>query len=93
MENSRDEQRKAIKYNQLVENCLIFPQSLLAHQARPGPSENAAKSVPRGCHSPAISPYLTESNINRSANYTLNLAKSRPTGTTVHPETDLLQSR
>jgi hypothetical protein len=24
MENSRDEQRKAIKYNHLVANCLIF---------------------------------------------------------------------
>jgi TnpA family transposase len=74
-ENSRDEQRKTIKYNHLVANCLIFHNlcsltRLVQHLEQRGEavSEDAIA---------AISPYLTE-HINRFGDYTLNLGRKPP---------------
>jgi TnpA family transposase len=74
-ENDRDEQRKLIKYNHLVANCLIFHNvhalTRLLHQlAREGhdlPDEALAH----------LSPYLTE-HINRFGDYRLDLDRSVP---------------
>jgi TnpA family transposase len=74
-ENSRDEQRKAIKYNHLVANCLIFhnlcPRTRLVQKL-----EQRGEPVPADALS-AISPYLTE-HINRFGDYTLNLDRKPP---------------
>jgi TnpA family transposase len=74
-ENSRDEQKKTIKYNHLVANCLIFHNlcsltRLVQHLEQRGEtvSEDAIA---------AISPYLTE-HINRFGDYTLNLGRKPP---------------
>jgi TnpA family transposase len=75
MENSRDEQRKAIKYNHLVANCLIF-HNLCSLTRLAQTLEKRGESVPEDAIA-AISPYLTE-HINRFGDYTLNLAKKPP---------------
>jgi TnpA family transposase len=74
-ENSRDEQRKAIKYNHLVANCLIF-HNLCSLTRLVQTLEQRGESVPEDAIA-AISPYLTE-HINRFGDYTLNLARKPP---------------
>jgi TnpA family transposase len=69
-ENSRDEQRKAIKYNHLVANCLIF-HNLCSLTRLVQKLEQRGEPVPEDAIA-AISPYLTE-HINRFGDYTLNL--------------------
>lgn len=74
-ENDRDEQRKLIKYNHLVANCLIFHNvysltGVLHDLAREG-YEIEEEAVAR------LSPYLTE-HINRFGKYTLNLQRETP---------------
>jgi TnpA family transposase len=74
-ENSRDEQRKAIKYNHLVANCLIF-HNLCSLTRLIRDLEQRGESVPEDAIA-AISPYLTE-HINRFGDYTLNLDRKPP---------------
>jgi TnpA family transposase len=74
-ENSRDEQRKAIKYNHLVANCLIF-HNLCSLTRLVQTLEQRGDSVPEDAIA-SISPYLTE-HINRFGDYTLNLARKPP---------------
>jgi TnpA family transposase len=74
-ENSRDEQRKAIKYNHLVANCLIF-HNLCSLTRLVRNLEQRGESVPDDAIA-AISPYLTE-HINRFGDYTLNLDRKPP---------------
>jgi TnpA family transposase len=74
-ENSRDEQRKAIKYNHLVANCLIF-HNLCSLTRLVRNLEQRGESVPEDALA-AISPYLTE-HINRFGDYTLNLDRKPP---------------
>jgi TnpA family transposase len=74
-ENSRDEQRKAIKYNHLVANCLIF-HNLCSLTRLVQTLERRGETVPEDAIA-AISPYLTE-HINRFGDYTLNLDRKPP---------------
>ncbi len=74
-ENSRDEQRKAIKYNHLVADCLIF-HNLCSLTRLVQNLEQRGESVPEDAIA-AISPYLTE-HINRFGDYTLDLDRKPP---------------
>jgi TnpA family transposase len=74
-ENIRDEQRKSIKYNHLVANCLIF-HNLCSLTRLVQKLEQRGESVPEDAIA-AISPYLTE-HINRFGDYTLNLDRKSP---------------
>jgi TnpA family transposase len=74
-ENSRDEQRKAIKYNHLVANCLIF-HNLCSLTGLVQTLEKRGETVPEDAIA-AISPYLTE-HINRFGDYILNLGRKPP---------------
>ena len=69
-ENDRDRQRKLIKYNHLVANCLIFhnvqAQTRILHQLAEEGEEFDEATLSR------LSPYLTE-HVNRFGKYTLNL--------------------
>jgi len=78
-ENSRDEQRKAIKYNHLVANCLIF-HNLCSLTRLVQTLEQRGEVVPKDVIA-AISPYLTE-HINRFGDYILSLAGKPPNPTT-----------
>jgi len=74
-ENDRDEQRKLIKYNHLVANCLIFHNvyslaSVLDELTTEG-YKIEEEAVAR------LSPYLTQ-HINRFGNYTLNMERETP---------------
>jgi len=74
-ENSRDEQRKVIKYNHLVANCLIFHNvcsltRIVRELQRDG---DEVQKDALAC----ISPYLTE-HINRFGDYTLNMDRKPP---------------
>ena len=72
-ENDRDRQRKLIKYNHLVANCLIFhnvqAQTRVLHQLAGEGHEFDEATLSR------LSPYLTE-HVNRFGKYTLNLART-----------------
>jgi TnpA family transposase len=72
-ENDRDRQRKLIKYNHLVANCLIFhnvqAQTRVLHQLADEGHEFDEATLSR------LSPYLTE-HVNRFGKYTLNLART-----------------
>ena len=74
-ENDRDRQRKLIKYNHLVANCLIFHNvqaqtRILRQLAAEGEGfDDATLSQ--------LSPYLTE-HVNRFGKYTLNLDRDSP---------------
>lgn len=74
-ENDREKQRKIIKYNHLVANCLIFhnvhAQTLILHQVA---SEGV--EFDRGALS-RLSPYIT-AHVNRFGLYTLDLDRSVP---------------
>jgi hypothetical protein len=74
-ENSRDEQRKAITYNHLVTNCLIFHNLRLLTRLMQK-LEQRGEAVPEDAIA-AISPYLTE-HIDRFGDYTLNLDRKPP---------------
>jgi hypothetical protein len=74
-ENCRDEQRKAIKYNHLVANCLIF-HNLCSLTRLVRKLEQRGEPVPEDAIA-AISPYLTE-HINRFGDYVLNLDRKPP---------------
>lgn len=73
--NNRDEQRKVIKYNHLVANCVIFHNvftlsRLLADLRQEGfPLEPEAVA--------ALSPYLTQ-HINRFGRYQLDMEQRPP---------------
>ena len=71
-ENDRNEQRKLIKYNHLVANCLIFHNvhslTRVLHELAAEGHEIENESVTR------LSPYLTE-HINRFGKYTLDLQR------------------
>jgi TnpA family transposase len=74
-ENNRDEQRKLIKYNHLVANCLIFhnvySMTRVLHQSAQEGYQFEAEALAH------LSPYLTE-HINRFGSYTLNLDRRMP---------------
>ena len=69
------QQRKTIKYNHLVANCLIF-HNLCSLTRLVQDLEQRGETVPEDAIA-AISPYLTE-HINRFGDYTLNLARKPP---------------
>jgi TnpA family transposase len=74
-ENDRDEQRKLIKYNHLVANCLIFHNvcsltrllSQLANEGHEFDEETIAQ----------ISPYIRK-HVNRFGDYVLNMERGQP---------------
>jgi TnpA family transposase len=75
-QNSREEQRKIIKYNHLVSNCLIFYNvfeisRILQEYIQAG---NTIEAEIIG----ALSPYLTK-HINRFGSYSLDLNRKPPT--------------
>ena len=74
-ENDRDRQRKLIKYNHLVANCLIFhnvqAQTRVLRQLAEEGHEFDEATLSR------LSPYLTE-HVNRFGKYTLNLDRDEP---------------
>jgi TnpA family transposase len=74
-ENSREEQRKAIKYNHLVANCLIF-HNVCSLTRLVRKLEQRGEPIPEDAVA-AISPYLTE-HINRFGDYVLNLDRKPP---------------
>ncbi len=76
------QQRKAIKYNHLVANCLIF-HNLSSLTGLVQTLEQRGESIPEDAIA-AISPYLTE-HINRFGDYTLNLDRKRPSQTMATP--------
>jgi TnpA family transposase len=72
-DNSRDEQRKVIKYNHLVANCLIFHNVCsLTHVIRQ--LQDEGEDIPETALA-RISPYLTE-HINRFGDYVLNMNRT-----------------
>lgn len=74
-ENDRDRQRKLIKYNHLVANCLIFhnvyAQTRILHQLVEEGHKLDDDTLSR------LSPYITE-HVNRFGMYTLNLDRVTP---------------
>ena len=74
-ENDRDRQRKLIKYNHLVANCLIFhnvqAQTRILRQLAEEGEEFDDATLSR------LSPYLTE-HVNRFGKYTLDLDRDSP---------------
>ena len=74
-ENDRDRQRKMIKYNHLVANCLIFhnvqAQERIVRQLADEGQEFGDATLAR------LSPYLTE-HVNRFGTYRLDLGRERP---------------
>ena len=74
-EYDRDRQRKLIKYNHLVANCLIFhnvqAQTRVLRQLAEEGHEFDETTLSR------LSPYLTE-HVNRFGKYTLNLDRENP---------------
>jgi len=74
-ENDRDQQRKLIKYNHLVANCLIFhnvqAQTRVLRQLADEGHEFDEATLSR------LSPYLTE-HVNRFGKYTVNLDRTSP---------------
>ena len=74
-ENNRDEQRKLIKYNHLIANCLIFYNvSAMTKVLHELAAEGQQFEDEVLAH---LSPYLTE-HINRFGNYTLNPERKMP---------------
>ena len=74
-ENSRDEQRKVIKYNHLVANCLIF-HNVYSLTRVIGQLQDEREDVPKAALA-CVSPYLTE-HINRFGDYVLNMNRNPP---------------
>ncbi len=72
-ENNRDEQRKMIKYNHLVANCICFYNVAAINQVL---IDLTNEEVPFNMEAlSAISPYITK-HINRFGEYTLDLEKA-----------------
>ena len=74
-ENSRDEQQKAIKYNHLVANCLIY-HNVCSLTSIVRELQKDGKEVSDDALA-CISPYLTE-HMNRFGDYTLNMQRKPP---------------
>ena len=74
-ENSRDEQRKVIKYNHLVANCLIF-HNVCSLTRVVGQLQDEGEEDPEAALA-CVSPYLTE-HINRFGDYVLNMNRKPP---------------
>jgi TnpA family transposase len=74
-ENSRDAQRKVIKYNHLVANCLIF-HNVCSLTRLISQLQDEGEDVPETALA-RISPYLTE-HINRFGDYVLNMDRKPP---------------
>jgi TnpA family transposase len=74
-ENCRDEQRKIIKYNHLVANCLIFHNVCSLTQLM-GQLQDEGEDVQESALA-CVSPYLTE-HINRFGDYVLNMSRKPP---------------
>jgi hypothetical protein len=74
-ENDRDRQRKLIKYNHLVANCLIFhnvsTQTRILRQLAEEGHDFDDETLSR------LSPYITE-HVNRFGTYTLKLDRKSP---------------
>jgi hypothetical protein len=74
-ENNRDEQRKLIKYNHLVANCLIFynvcSMTLALHKMSKEGMQLNADTVSR------LSPYLT-GHLNRFGEYRFDVNRQPP---------------
>jgi hypothetical protein len=74
-QNSRDEQRKVIKYNHLVANCLIFHN--VYHLSRVLRDLQREGYPLEGSEVAALSPYVT-AHINRFGHYELDLDTRPP---------------
>ena len=74
-ENDRDEQRKVIKYNHLLANCVIFYNVHAVSRVLRGPQQEGYKIEPDTIA--ALSPYNTQ-HINRFGNYKLDLSRQPP---------------
>src|SRR5690349_8212989 len=73
-ENDRDRQRKLIKYNHLVANCLIFHNVQAQTRILRQLAEEEEFDDATLCR---LSPYLTE-HVNRFGKYTLDLDRDSP---------------
>jgi TnpA family transposase len=74
-ENDRGEQRKIIKYNHLLANCLIFHNVCMMTRALHKLSADGVQVDPEAVA--ALSPYI-RSHISRFGQYTLDLSRTPP---------------
>jgi TnpA family transposase len=72
-ENTRDEQRKFIKYNHLVANLLVFHNIVTLSRALDRLQADGLKASAQAMA--ALTPYQTE-HINRFGNYTVNFSRT-----------------
>jgi len=72
-ENTRDEQRKFIKYNHLVANLLVFHNIVTLSRALERLQLDGLKASAQAMA--ALTPYQTE-HINRFGNYTVNFSRT-----------------
>ena len=72
-ENTRDEQRKFIKYNHLVANLLVFHNIVTLSRAFDRLKADGLKASAQAMA--ALTPYQTE-HINRFGNYTVNFSRT-----------------
>jgi len=72
-ENTRDEQRKFIKYNHLVANLLVFHNIVTLSRALERLHADGLKASDQALA--ALTPYQTE-HINRFGNYTVNFSRT-----------------
>jgi len=71
-ENTRDEQRKFIKYNHLVANLLVFHNIVTLSRALDRLQADGLKASDQALA--ALTPYQTE-HINRFGSYTVNFSR------------------
>jgi TnpA family transposase len=74
-QNDREEQRKVIKYNHLVANCVIFHNVFTLSRLLAGLQKESFALEPEAIA--ALSPYLTQ-HINRFGNYQLDMEQRPP---------------
>jgi hypothetical protein len=72
-ENTRDEQRKFIKYNHLVANLLVFHNIVTLSRALDRLQADGLKASAQAMS--ALTPYQTE-HINRFGNYKVNFSRT-----------------
>jgi len=72
-ENTRDEQRKFVKYNHLVANLLVFHNIVTLSRAFDRLQADGLKASAQAMA--ALTPYQTE-HINRFGNYTVNFSRT-----------------
>ncbi|HYY29711.1 MAG TPA: Tn3 family transposase [Chthoniobacterales bacterium] len=72
-ENTRDEQRKFIKYNHLVANLLVFHNIVTLSRALDRLQADGLKASAQAMA--ALTPYQTE-HINRFGNYPVNFSRT-----------------